>query len=270
MVRGKHGQHGSCRCVRALRLNADQSLRIAVAFAREAAKSPEARLCSACVDLLAMTGAGITIMGGDKAGPVCVSSPRMAALEDLQFTIGEGPCQDAFRSNTPVHAPRLDVSASARWPSFVDLARSTGVGAVFAYPLSANGAKIGVLTLYQDEEGEMSVTQHADSMAIVEVITETVLSLQDAAPHGTLAPGLEEAVAYRAELYQASGMVAVQLQIPVAEALLRIRAHAFADGRPAGDVARDIVARRLRLIDDRDELGNVDRPGRGDESEDGS
>ena len=82
-------------------MNDDQSLRIAVAFAREAAKSPEARLCSACVDVLDVTGAGITIMGGGQAaGPVCVSNPRMAALEDLQFTIGEGPCQDAFRSNT--------------------------------------------------------------------------------------------------------------------------------------------------------------------------
>lgn len=265
----EHGQDPfRCRSDRARRLTDDQSMRIAVAFAREAAKSPEARLCSACVDVLDVTGAGITIMGGDKAGPVCVSNPRMAALEDMQFTIGEGPCQDAYRSNKPVHAPRLDVSASARWPSFVDLARSTGVGAVFAYPLSANGAKIGVLTLYQEEEGEMSATQHADSIAIVEVLTETVLSLQDAAPSGVLAPDLEVAVAYRAEIHQASGMVAIQLQIPVAEALLRLRAHAFAEGRPAGEVARDIVARRLRLTDDRDELGNVDRSG-GGEPEDG-
>jgi hypothetical protein len=244
-------------------------LRIAVAFAREAAKSPEARLCSACVDVLAVTGAGITIMGGDHAGPVCVSSPRMAALEDLQFTIGEGPCQDAYRSNTPVHAPRLDVSASARWPSFVDLAHATGVGAVFAYPLSANGAKIGVLTLYQEAEGEMTATQQEDSIAIVEVLTETVLSLQDAAPAGTLARDLDEVVAYRAEIYQASGMVSIQLQIPVAEALLRMRALAFADGRPVGVVAADVVARRLRLTDDRDELGNDDRPGGVAEREDG-
>jgi GAF domain-containing protein len=245
-------------------VNADQSLRIAVAFAREAAKSPEARLCMACVDLLAVTGAGITIMAGDTAGPVCVSNPRMAALEDLQYTLGEGPCHDAFHSNAPVHAPRLDGPASTRWPSFVELAQVTGVGAVFAYPLSVNGAKIGVLTLYQEAEGEMSATQHDDSMAIAEVLTETVLSLQDVAPSGTLAPDLDVAVAYRSEIHQASGMLAIQLQIPVAEALLRLRAHAFAEDRTAADVARDIVARRLRLADDRDEPGEVDRSGGGD------
>ena len=237
-------------------MNADQSLRIAVAFAREAAKSPEARLCSACVDVLDVTGAGITIMGGGQAGPICVSNPRMAALEDLQYAIGEGPCHDAFHSNTFVHAPRLDVSAAALWPSFVDLAHTTGIGAVFAYPLSTKGAKIGVLTLYQENAGELSATQHEDSIAMVEVLTETVLSLQDAAPAGVLAADLDEVVAYRAEIHQASGMVSVQLGVTVAEALLRIRAHAFADGRPLGIVARDIVTRRLRLVDDRDALAD--------------
>jgi hypothetical protein len=96
------------------------------------------------------------------------------------------------------------------------------------------------------------VVQHTDSIAMVEVLTETVLSLQDAAPAGALAADLDDAVAYRAEIHQASGMVSVQLQVPVAEALLRIRAHAFADGRPLGAVAADIVARRLRLTNDRE------------------
>jgi hypothetical protein len=238
-------------------MSGDQSTRIAVAFARAAAKSPPTGLCGACVDVLAVAGAGITVMTGGQAGPVCVSSPRMAALEDLQFTMGEGPCQDAFRSGRPVHAPRLDLSVFARWPSFVDLAYETGIGAVFAYPLSSNGSKVGVLTLYQDDEGELSALQHGDSMALAEVITETVLSLQDAAPAGVLASGLEEAVAYRAEIHQASGMAAIQLQIPVAEALLRIRAHAFAHGQPVRVIAADIVGRGLRLADDRQPRGEV-------------
>lgn len=234
-------------------MNVEQSMRIAVAFAREASKSPTARLCSACVDVLSVAGAGITLMGRGQAGPVCVSNQRIAALEDLQFTMGEGPCQDAFHSGRPVHAPRLDVAATDRWPSFVDLARASGIGGVFAYPLAVNGAKIGVLTLYQDGGGDLTAAQHSDSIAIATVLTETVLSLQAAAPAGTLAPSLEDAVAYRAELHQASGMVSIQLQIPVSAALARIRAHAFAEGRSVGVVAADIVARRLRLTDDRDD-----------------
>ena len=157
---------------------------------------------------------------------------------------------------------RLDGSVIARWPSFADMALEAGIGAVFAYPLASNGARVGVLTLYQDNEGDLSARQHDDSMTLAEVLTETVLTLQDASPAGLLARGLEEAVVYRAEIHQASGMVSIQLQIPITEALVRIRAHAFATDRPVGAVAADIVGRRLRLTDDRDEPGTFD-PGRG-------
>jgi|JI10StandDraft_1071094.scaffolds.fasta_scaffold146824_3 hypothetical protein len=231
-------------------MNADQSARLAVAFARETARSATSRLCTACVEVLAVSGAGITIMGGDQAGPICVSDQGVAALEDLQFTIGEGPCRDAFRTGISVHAPRLDMTASSRWPSFVTLAKDSGIGAVFAYPLTTAGARVGVLTLYQFDEGELTAEQHDDSLALAEVLTETVLSLQADAPEGTLAPGLDDAVQYRAEIYQASGMVAIQLGIPVPEALLRIRAHAFANGLTVAGTAASIVARRLRLPND--------------------
>lgn len=232
-------------------VSGDRSVRVAVAFARETARSPTARLCTACVEVLAVSGAGITLMGGNQAGPICVSDSSVAALEDLQFTLGQGPCRDAFRSRRSVHAPRFDDSASARWPPFVDLARASGFGAVFAYPLLADDVNVGVLTLYQQCEGELSQAQHDDSVAVTRVLTETVLSLQDTVAVGGLAAELDVAVAYRAEIYQASGMVAVQLQIHPDEALIRIRGHAFAHDIPVSAVAEQIVARRLHLPDDR-------------------
>ena len=206
-----------------------------------------------CADVLVVSGAGITLMGGGQEGPVCVSNQRVAALEDLQFTMGEGPCRDAFHSGLPVHAPRLDLSIVARWPSFVDAAHETGIGAVFAYPLAMNGARVGVLTLYQDDEGDLSVTQHADSLFMAGILAETVLSMQDASPAGVLAIGLGEVVDYRAQVHQAAGMVSVQLGVTVAEALVLIRARAFAAGRPIRLVAGDIVARRLRFVEDGDQ-----------------
>jgi hypothetical protein len=208
-------------------------------------------MCKACVEVLAVAGAGITLMGGEQAGPLCVSSPAIGELEDAQFMNGAGPSPDAFRLRIPVFAPRFDTDHAAQWPSFVDLAHSRGILAAFAFPLSLAGATVGVLSLYQQERGDLSPAQHEDSAAMVEILTETLLSLQDAAPPGVLADGLEDAVLHRAEIHQASGMVASHLQIPVAEALVRIRAHAFAIAKPVRDVASDIVGRRLRLVDDR-------------------
>lgn len=227
-----------------------QARRIAVAFARETARSSSARMCAACVEVLSVTGAGITVMGGSQAGPICVSGTNVAALEDLQYTMGQGPCRDAFRLGRSVHAARFDGPITARWPSFVELAKASGISAVFAYPLTLSGTRVGVMTLYQEGEGGLSTAQHDDSIALAEVITETVLGLQEEAPAGTLSASLEDAVLYRAQIYQASGMVAIQLAIPADIALVRIRAHAFATDRPVADVAADIVARRLRLADD--------------------
>jgi AmiR/NasT family two-component response regulator len=57
-------------------------------------------------------------------------------------------------------------------------------------------------------------------------------------------------VARRAEIYQATGMVLMQLEISATEALARMRAYAFAEQRLLIDVARDVVARRLRFTEE--------------------
>ena len=235
----------------AIGLMDDQAMRIAVAFTREVAKQPNSRLCRACASLLGVSGVGITIMSGEQAGPVCISNPRMRALEELQFTMGRGPCHDAYQSGNPVHAAVLDSRVEILWPTFIDLARESGVTAVFAFPLATHGVKVGVLTLYHDREGELSAMQSNDSVALSAILAETILSMQEAAPVGSVAHGLDAAVSYRAEVFQASGMLAVHLKVTPADALLRIRAHAFANGLTAGVVSREIVAGRLRLDDDR-------------------
>ena len=229
-----------------------QSVRLATAFALQAAQTPGPALCAVCVKVLSVAGAGITIMGGDMAGPVCVSNERMAVLEDLQFTLGEGPCQDAFQGRAAVLVPHLDDLAFARWPAFIAQARDSGVAAVFAYPLIAARSKVGVLTLYQDRAGDLSRDQSDDSEALADILALTILGMQSASPPGMLPIELDEAVAHRAEVHQASGMVAIQLRMPVGEAMAALRAYAFAHDQPLAGVAADIVARRLRLSDDQD------------------
>lgn len=56
---------------------------------------------------------------------------------------------------------------------------------------------------------------------------------------------------HRAAVHQATGMVSVQLDVSMEIALLRLRAHAYASERALGDVAQDVVARRLRFDDDK-------------------
>ena len=227
----------------------DRSSRLARAFARQVMRGSEGSLCGACVDVLDVSGAGITLLNGAHTGPVCVSNDRSAALEDVQFILGEGPCQDAFAGGVPVHAARFDAQASGRWPTFITEAKAVGVEAVFAYPLKVSDSNVGVLTLYQDHAGDLTVDQVADTFVLADVLAGTLLQIQADAGPGIVPPELDDVLAHRAEIHQASGMVSVQLEVRVSEALAVMRAYAFSHGRSLGDVATDIVARRLRLSD---------------------
>jgi hypothetical protein len=232
-------------------------LHLAVAFAREAGRISRAGWCSVCVQVMKVGGASIVLMDATgQAAPLAVSSRSIAAVEDLQFTTGEGPSRDAFRAGTSLRVPAFDASAEARWPSFVDLATSEGIAAAFAYPLVVDGARVGMLTLYNDTPGDLDATQQADAMSLAEVLSETVRGMAHLDP-AVRPTDLDIAIAYRAETYQASGMVAAQLQISTEEALLRIRAYSFSTGRPVGAIASDIINRRLRLAGDQDPLEGV-------------
>ena len=54
----------------------------------------------------------------------------------------------------------------------------------------------------------------------------------------------------RAEVYQAIGMISVQLGVTLEVAFVRMRAHAFATGAALGDVAADVISRLVRFDPD--------------------
>lgn len=229
----------------------ERAVRIGVAFARQAGSGRSGRLCRACVDVLRVSGAGVTIMSGQNSGPVCSSNELVGKLEDLQFALGEGPCHDAFTSGVPVSEPDLALRSQSTWPHYTRRALDLGARAVFAVPLRLDTDLIGVLTLYQDTIGLLSAEQTADSVVIATVLAQTISSIQATSTPPLLASELSDASAHRAEVHQASGMTAIQLQIDVGAALVRLRAHAYATDQPVAFVAQEIVAHRLRLSDDR-------------------
>ncbi len=82
---------------------------------------------------------------------------------------------------------------------------------------------------------------------MADVAAQAVLVMQAHAPPGALAATLEAGADFQYVVHQAAGMVAAQLEVSVAEALVRLRAHAFGNDRPLAAVARDVVARALRF-----------------------
>ena len=227
-------------------------LRVTTAIgARAGADATPATLCSVCVDLLGLTGAGITLMGDDPLGAgTFASDPVTKKLEELQFTLGDGPCRDAYESGIPVMEADLAALPTTRWMAYTGQAVEAGARAVFSFPMRIGAARVGALTLYRDRAGPLSAESHADALVLAEVTTRTMLAMQAHTPVGELAAELSLEGSYHAEVHQAAGMVSVQLDIGIGEALTRIRARAFSTHRTVTDVAADVVARRLRFSDE--------------------
>jgi hypothetical protein len=206
------------------------------------------RLCEVCAEVTEMSGAGIMLMSGERPrGSLCTTNTVSALIEQLQYGLGEGPCVDAYRQDRPVLEPDLAHPTTLRWLAFAPPAIEAGVLAVFGFPLQVGSVRLGALNVYRDRSGPLTDEQHADALVMSDVAAQAILLLQAKAPPGKLAAELEEGADFQYVVHQASGMVAAQLEVSVTQALIRLRAHAFGNGRPLAEVADDVVARRLRF-----------------------
>jgi hypothetical protein len=202
----------------------------------------------AAVRNLGVDGASVTVMSGVLTGePLFASDELSALLEELQFTTGEGPGTDEFWLGSPVLVADLDLVAG-RWPGFVPEAMAAGARAMFALPLQAGAIRVGVLSLYRAVPGPLPAGELADVLVFADVALQLLL---DAASGISGSPEYRPPLAglsdRRAVVYQATGMISVQLGVSLEEALIRLRARAFTSGVALGEVAGDVVTRQLRF-----------------------
>jgi hypothetical protein len=207
-------------------------------------------LCRRAAELVGVSGAGVVLIsGGRPLGNVCVSDPMTDAVEEIQYTLGEGPCVTAYRTRSPVLVPDLAAVGPTRWPGFEKGATANGVRAAFGFPLLVRTVCVGALNLYCTDIGNLSDEQYSEAIAVAQVASSIVLEWQAVAGPGSLAWQLEQIPVHRAAVHQAAGIVSVQGAMSVDDALAWIRAYAFAEAESIGDVASAIVARKLRYDD---------------------
>jgi GAF domain-containing protein len=208
------------------------------------------QVCRDAARALSASGVGLSVMADDGArGMTAASDPATERIEELQFTFGEGPCVDAHATSRPVLVPELTDEALRRWPVYAPAVHEAGIRAVFAFPLQIGAARLGVLDVFRTSVGGLSRQELGRAFGFADCAVTAMLDVQERATAGR--DGLDEALDHRAVLFQAQGMVMVQLGVSLAEAMVRMRAYAYAENRQLHDVAADIVARRWRF--DRDQ-----------------
>jgi ANTAR domain len=233
---------------------------VAAQAARHGGPVSAADACVAAVAAVEVTGAWLMAARSAEAGHLMrVTDKASELLAELEVTLGEGPGPDAAASGGPVLASDLDdKDALRRWPAFAPAARQAGAAAIFAFPLQLGAIRTGVMTLYRVRSGPLSAFQLGDALIFADTATMLLLDAQDRSARAPwpaeAGPGGQPAdlTRHRAEIDQATGMLTEQLGVGIAEAFIRLRAYAYAHDRRLSDLARDIVARRLRLSPDPD------------------
>jgi GAF domain-containing protein len=222
--------------------------RILAALGHGEAGWSSGRLAAVCAPVAGVSGAGVMLMSGEvQRGSLCASDKVSQLIEDLQYTLGEGPCVDAYRQDATVAEPDLAVAATRRWFAFAPPALRAGARAVFGFPLRVGGLRLGALNLYRDRTGPLTDDQHADALVIAGVTARWVLEAQAGAASGAVAGALELGADFHFTVHNAAGIVSVQEDVSVTDALIRIRAYAFSRDRLVNDVADDVIAHRIRL-----------------------
>jgi hypothetical protein len=212
-------------------------------------------LCAACVGLLGIDGAAVSMVhDGSPWWTVGSSSETSRRLDEYQFTFGEGPCLDAVATREAVLVPDLDAPREQRWPAFSGAVLDDGIRGVFALPIVVTNACVGALDFFRVAPGPLQGVQLAGALMAAQLATQPLVTLlgdgrgtpdDRGAPDGMLEMD-------RIEVYQATGMLIAQLDVDADDALLRLRAHAIATGQTASQVAWAILERGLRLERDDD------------------
>ncbi|WP_460863920.1 ANTAR domain-containing protein [Rhodococcus aerolatus] len=225
-------------------------------------------LCDACLTTLGVDRAAIVIVTAPAAGPdagpdsgpatgagasvAATTDDVVARVEEQQVTAGVGPAVEAHERGGPVLVADLARDVPARWPA-LSAAAELG-GSLCSLPLQLGAIRLGVLDLYRDSREPLDRLAFADAVEAAEMVTTTLLLATaehvDGVPQDPARAVWPHGVDDDHEVHQATGVVLVQLDCSAAQAYVRLRARAYAEGRPLGDLARDVVAHRVRFRPD--------------------
>lgn len=204
-------------------------------------------VCAACVDISGMTGAWVGTVPLS-AAPAFATDPLAENLVDLQILLGEGPSVDALKDGRPVAVTDVATAASRQtWPMFGPAAVDAGARAMLVVPLLVNRATIGLFGLFSRFPTVLVTPQRAEVDAFAGVLLGLLLDDICHTPADLDRLLVAGWAPNHPEIHQATGILSVQLGLDVADSLVCLRAHAFAQARPLLEIAREIVARRLRF-----------------------
>ncbi|MFS8201530.1 GAF and ANTAR domain-containing protein [Streptomyces sp. CWNU-52B] len=211
----------------------------------EAGELPRA-LCAAACEVLAVDGATLALFTDTPARQLlCASDDTALRLEEIQFTVAEGPCIAAARDGVPAVASGLRRHVTP-WPFFgaTVVEQLPEVGAVCAFPLRVVDQTLGSLEVYTCADDGLDASSLRVGAQVAGAVARALLPAHGDLFDGSVYPQWQPTDVVRAHwssTHQAIGVVAARFGMSVDGALATMRAEAFRTGRTLAEVTVSVL-----------------------------
>jgi hypothetical protein len=211
------------------------------------------RLTRACVQVLPVAGAGLSMFNRDFRVPMGASDESASIAERLQFTQGEGPCLEAARTNRVVIAGEPDIEQ--KWPLFAaDFFAQTPYRGALCMPLRLSRETVCGLDLFVTHPDDLAKISLSDAVAVCDQIMDALMDAQTITRSvGTFSGEPEPVwlqsggVRNRTNVWVAMGILMTRLRTTAPDALAILRGYSHSQGTVLDELARDLVSGRLAV-----------------------
>lgn len=204
-------------------------------------------LVDRCSELLVADTAGVLLE--TPAGTLALAaatSPEMLEIEDLEISLGQGPCLEAYQTGRQVTAADLG-QCRDRWPQFVDRIGELGMRSANAFPLRLRDDRIGALNLYWAAVGAVSPRETSLGQALADTAAVGILQERALFEAERRSEQLQRALDSRIVIEQAKGMLAERRGLRPGEAFTVLRTHARSNNLKLREVCRLLLEGELEL-----------------------
>lgn len=207
------------------------------------------QLAELALEVIPHSEAAGVISAGEGSWSFAASAGKVADLHQLQLQIGDGPVPEALRYG---EARRIDDATDEdRWPAVCTAMASEQLRSCLVLPLRADRRPSGALAVYSREPRAFAGSSQDIALLFA---AQGGVAVRNAALHRgcrRMVENLQVALASRAVVEQAKGILVAEYGYPPDVAFQRLSAISQRANRKLRDIAADLVEGRIN----RDQFG---------------
>jgi GAF domain-containing protein len=207
----------------------------------------------------AVDHAGVTVTHDSRPATDAATGGVVYEVDNFQYDVGQGPCLHALLTGAATEIPCM--AADHRWPTYAEFAAARGIGSSLSLPLTVTRAlslaepvvaspsiaaavedgRVGVINFYAGREGRFTEEERAAAQLFADQAAVTLYNARIHEAAQQMVGHLQAAMASRAVIEQAKGMVMARQGLSADEAFAVLRRESQHRNVKLRDLAVELV-----------------------------